>query len=82
MRFDVVSQKNARAIKLLADELPCRGRIDQVRLDPAASARSSLGQAAFSEYEREFGSRIIGRWPSTWFWTGWTRSKTCWKRAT
>ena len=40
---DVVSQKNARAIKALADELPCRGRIDLVRLDPAASARSSLG---------------------------------------
>ena len=34
-----------------------------VRLDPAASARSSLGPAAYSEYEREFGSRIIARWP-------------------
>ena len=61
--LDVVSQKNARAIKALADQLPCRGRIDQVRLDPAASARSSLGPAAYSEYEREFGSRIIARWP-------------------
>ena len=60
---DVVSQKNARAIKSLADQLPCHGRIDLVRLDPAASARSSLGPAAYSEYEREFGSRIIGRWP-------------------
>ena len=44
--------------------LPCHGRIDLVRLDPAASARSSLGPAAYSEYEREFGSRIIGRWPT------------------
>ena len=61
---DVVSQRNARAIKALADELPCHGRIDLVRLDPAASARSSLGPAAYSEYEREFGSRIIGRWPT------------------
>ena len=34
-----------------------------VRLDPAASARSSLGPAAYAEYEREFGSRIIARWP-------------------
>jgi hypothetical protein len=42
---------------------PCLGRLDQVRLDPAASARSSLGPAAYSEYEREFGSRIVGRWP-------------------
>ena len=25
---DVVSEKNARAIKMLADELPCRGRLD------------------------------------------------------
>ena len=61
---DVVSQKNARAIKALADQLPCRGRIDQVRLDPAASARSSLGPAAFSEYQREFGERIVSRWPT------------------
>lgn len=60
---DVVSQKNAKAIRALADQLPCRGRIDQVRLDPAASARSSLGPAAYSEYEREFGQRITARWP-------------------
>ena len=61
--LDVVSQKNARAIRALADQLPCRGRIDMVRLDPAASARSSLGPAAYSEYEREFGSRFTARWP-------------------
>jgi hypothetical protein len=61
--LDVVSQKNAHAIKALADQLPCRGRIDVVRLDPAATARSSLGPAAYSEYERVFGSRIVARWP-------------------
>jgi phage terminase large subunit-like protein len=61
--LDVVSAKNALAIKALADDLPCRGRIDLVRLDPAASARSSLGPAAYGEYERAFGSRILGRWP-------------------
>ncbi len=61
--LDVVSQKNAREIKALADRLPCHGRIDLVRLDPAASARSSLGPAAYGEYERVFGSRIIARWP-------------------
>jgi hypothetical protein len=61
--LDVVSQKNARAIKALADELPCRGQIDVVRLDPAASARSSLGPAAYGEYERVFGPRIVARWP-------------------
>ena len=34
-----------------------------VRLDPAASARSSLGPAAYGEYERVFGPRIVARWP-------------------
>ncbi len=61
--LDVVSQKNAIAIKALADQLPCYGRIDLIRLDPAATARSSLGPAAYSEYERVFGSRILARWP-------------------
>ena len=61
--LDVVSQKNAMAIKELAHRLPCHGRIDQIRVDPAASARSSLGPAAYGEYERVFGSRLIGRWP-------------------
>jgi phage terminase large subunit-like protein len=60
---DVVSLKNAHAIKALADQLPCYGRLDLVRLDPAATARSSLGPAAYSEYERVFGSRILSRWP-------------------
>jgi hypothetical protein len=61
--LDVVSRKNAFAIKELADRLPCRGRIELVRLDPAASARSSLGPAAYSEYEQVFGSRFVDRWP-------------------
>jgi hypothetical protein len=61
--LDVVSYKNAQAIQRLAEELPCRGRIDMVRVDPAATARSSLGPAAYSEYERVFGSRILARWP-------------------
>ena len=60
---DVVSQRNALAIKAMANGLPCRGRIDLVRMDPAAAARSSLGPAAYGEYERMFGPRIIARWP-------------------
>jgi hypothetical protein len=60
---DVMSYRNAVAIKGLADGLPCRGRIDLVRLDPAATARSSLGPAAYGEYERVFGSRNVARWP-------------------
>jgi Terminase large subunit, T4likevirus-type, N-terminal len=61
--LDVVSEKNARAIEAMASELPCRGQIDSVRVDPAAAARSSLGPAAYGEYERVFGSRILARWP-------------------
>jgi hypothetical protein len=61
--LDVVSRQNALAIHELADRLPCHGKIDLVRVDPAASARSSLGPAAYSEYERVFGSRILARWP-------------------
>ena len=60
---DVVSAANAKAIYALSGTLPSAGRIDLVRLDPAASARSSLGPAAYGEYERVFGSRIVSRWP-------------------
>ena len=49
--------------KELADQLPCHGKIDCVRLDPAAVARSSLGPAAYSEYEQVFGPRLVARWP-------------------
>jgi hypothetical protein len=61
--LDVVSRKNAFAIKELAGRLPCHGKLDCVRLDPAATARSSLGPAAYSEYEQVFGSRLVARWP-------------------
>ncbi len=60
---DVVSRKNALAIKAYAAELPCQGRIDLVRVDPAATAKSSLGPAAYGEYESVFGSRLLARWP-------------------
>jgi hypothetical protein len=62
--IDVVSRQNALAIRQLAMDLPCHGKIDSVRLDPAASARSSLGPAAYSEYEQVFGPRLVARWPS------------------
>ena len=61
--LDVVSQKNARAIRRWPINCRAAAASTMVRLDPAASARSSLGPAAYSEYEREFGSRIIARWP-------------------
>jgi hypothetical protein len=61
--LDVVRLKNAIAIKAQADSLSCHGRIDLVRLDPSAVGRSSLGPAAYGEYARVFGSRIVARWP-------------------
>ena len=60
---DLVSGKNAAAIRSLADSLPCRGRVDLYRVDPASSARSSLGPAAYGEYERVLGSHLLARWP-------------------
>ncbi len=63
LALDVFSQKNARAIQALVDQLPCRGHLNRVRLDPSATARSAIGPAAYGEYERVFGSRILDRWP-------------------
>jgi hypothetical protein len=60
---DLYSMKNAMAIRQVADDLPCRGRIQSVCLDPAAGARSGNGPAAYAEYERVFSSRLLGRWP-------------------
>jgi phage terminase large subunit-like protein len=53
----------ARAIWAKDRELPHRGALASVRLDPAATARSSLGPAAYGEYERVFGPRTTARWP-------------------
>jgi Terminase large subunit, T4likevirus-type, N-terminal len=60
---DVVSRTNAIAIKAKGLTLPCDGRIDVVRMDPAATAKSSLGPAAYGEYEKVFGMRTLSRWP-------------------
>ena len=57
------SEANAQAIKCRGEDLPCGGRIDTVRLDPAATARTGIGVAAYGEFERVFGSRITARWP-------------------
>jgi hypothetical protein len=62
------SEASARVILAKANELappafPNLHRIDVVRLDPAASARSGLGPAAFGEFARVFGPRITERWP-------------------
>ena len=60
---DVVSADNARAIYSKCKDLSYSGP-DLVRLDPAASARTSIGPVAFNEYARVFGERITERWPS------------------
>ena len=57
------SEAAARAILARGQELPCRGRYDRVRLDPASSARTGIGPTAYAEFERVFGPRALGRWP-------------------
>jgi hypothetical protein len=59
----VVSVENAEALKELAASLPCQGIVDKVLLDPASSARTSIGMAARGEYESVFGSRFVDMWP-------------------
>jgi hypothetical protein len=57
------SEAAARRILARSEELPCRGRLDTVRLDPASSARTGIGPTAYAEFERVFGPRVLGRWP-------------------
>jgi Terminase large subunit, T4likevirus-type, N-terminal len=59
---DIVSADNAQSIiKRCTEFAGCWPEI--VRLDPAATARTSIGPAAYGEYERIFGSRVTSRWP-------------------
>ena len=53
------SEENAKAIRARAASLPCNGRLDAVRLDPASSARTGVGPAAYGEFERVFGPRVL-----------------------
>ena len=55
--------KNAAGIKERSGTLPSSGRLDLVRVDPAAKAHTGIGVAAYSEYERVFG-RLLAKWPS------------------
>ena len=58
------SEAAARRIWARGQELPCRGRFDSVRLDPASAARTGIGPTAYAEFERVFGPRALGRWPT------------------
>ena len=60
--IDQMSLANATAIKLQSDGLPHGGKLELVRVDPAATAKSGLGAAAYGEYEKVFG-RLLARWP-------------------
>jgi hypothetical protein len=60
---DLFSEPNALAIRALGQRL-CGGRLDVVRLDPASTARTGVGPAAYGEYERLFGPRIVSFWPA------------------
>ena len=62
--LDVVSHKNAVAIKELAHQLPCHGRIDQVR-STRLPHRRDLPSTRRPSRRRAwvFGPRIVARWP-------------------
>jgi hypothetical protein len=55
---DRFSNQNAVAIRDLANSLPCAGRINGWRIDPASGARTSIGPAAFGEYEKVLGRNL------------------------
>lgn len=57
-----MSEENARAILDYSASV-CGTRMDKVVLDPAASARTGTGPAAFNEYRRIFGERLTSYWP-------------------
>jgi hypothetical protein len=59
---DRTSHDNALAIKERAYQV-CGGRIDEVYLDPASTARSGVGPAARGEFARVLGERITSTWP-------------------
>ena len=59
------SEAAARAILRRGRELAGgAGTPDLVRLDPASTARTGVGPAAYGEFARVFGESIVGRWPS------------------
>ena len=59
---DRTSADNALAIVQRAHQV-CGGRLDQVYLDPASTARSGVGPAARGEFARVLGERITSTWP-------------------
>lgn len=65
---DLYSEANALAIGEGVATLTRRdwfpqGRIDMVRLDPAATAKTGVGPSAMAEYNRVFGDRNVEFWP-------------------
>jgi phage terminase large subunit-like protein len=57
------SEAAAKAIWSRGRELPHHGSEATVRLDPASSARTGIGPAAYAEFERVFGARATAQWP-------------------
>jgi hypothetical protein len=60
---DLYSAAAAAAIRDRSRQLPHRGEDATVRLDPASTARTGIGPAAFGEFARVFGSSTTAHWP-------------------
>jgi hypothetical protein len=58
------SEAAAKAIWQHGQELPSRGVLDTVRLDPAANARTGIGPTAAAEFRKVFGERSTDHWPA------------------
>jgi hypothetical protein len=61
-REGLSAEENARAIEELV-RTRCQGRVDQIWMDPAGSARTAIGPTVVGEYERA-GIRPVMRWPA------------------
>ncbi len=57
------SEAAAEAILARSQELPCAGRLDAVRLDPASAARTGIGPAAYGAFERALRRSVLAQWP-------------------
>lgn len=58
------SEANAKAIKTVSDNLPSRGQLETIVLDPHGSGqRTGIGPSAYAEFERVFGSGRTSKAP-------------------
>lgn len=64
MKKGLYSEANAKAIMATSENLPSRGQLETIVLDPHGSgATTGIGPSAYSEFQRIFGSRRVSKAP-------------------